>query len=119
MMGKILVAVIAFVGIAGPCFAGGAVTYEKDIKGIVAARCNDCHGAQAPAMEEWKRTMDGCISSGNPKAYNEMVPHYNRMNGERNEMVTRLERKQREHAALVGKYNRDAERYNSRGRLQP
>jgi hypothetical protein len=59
MMGKILVAVIAFVGIAGPCFAGGAVTYEKDIKGIVAARCNDCHGAQAPAMEEWKRDREG------------------------------------------------------------
>lgn len=58
--------VIAFVilGFAVPCLAAEAVTYEKDIKKIVAAKCASCHGAQAPTMEEFGKDKDGFKKKG-------------------------------------------------------
>ena len=44
---------------AVPVFAGEAVTYEKDIKGIIAKQCLSCHGSDAPTMEEFKRDQEG------------------------------------------------------------
>ena len=37
----------------------GAVTYEKDIKNIVSARCILCHGSNAPTIEEFKKDEEG------------------------------------------------------------
>jgi hypothetical protein len=39
--------------------AGEAVTYEKDIKGIVAKQCIFCHGKDAPTMEEFDKDKEG------------------------------------------------------------
>jgi len=58
-MVKVLVAALAVMAIAVAGFAGETATYEKDIKKIVAVRCYDCHGPQAPAMDEWKRDKEG------------------------------------------------------------
>ena len=47
--------------IAGAAFAAGqaAVTYEKDVKKIISARCNLCHGSNAPTIEEFKKDEEG------------------------------------------------------------
>ena len=47
--------------IAGAAFAvkHGAVTYEKDVKKIISARCNLCHGSNAPTIEEFKKDEEG------------------------------------------------------------
>jgi hypothetical protein len=36
-----------------------AVTYEKDIKGIIAKRCLFCHGPKSPTMEEFEKDKEG------------------------------------------------------------
>ncbi len=58
-MNRLLLAVFMVMVIAGPASAGDAVTYEKDIKGIIADRCIGCHGSGSPAMEEFKRDEEG------------------------------------------------------------
>jgi PccH Cytochrome c len=58
-MSRILLAAIAIVLTAVPVFAGEAVTYEKDIKGIIARQCILCHGARSPTMEEFSRDKKG------------------------------------------------------------
>lgn len=47
--------------VAGSAFAAGqgAVTYEKDVKKIISARCNLCHGSNAPTIEEFKKDEEG------------------------------------------------------------
>lgn len=43
-------------------FAGGAyagVTYEGDVKKLIAERCSNCHGKGAPTMEEFKKDEAG------------------------------------------------------------
>ena len=47
-MSRILIAAFVVIVIAVPVFAGEAVTYEKDIKGIIAKRCLFCHGTNPP-----------------------------------------------------------------------
>ena len=44
---------------AAPAFAAEAVTYEKDIKGIIAKRCLFCHGPKSPTMEEFHKDKEG------------------------------------------------------------
>ena len=51
-MGGMILAAVVILAAAVPVVAGGAVTYEKDIKGIVAKQCFPCHGSDAPAMED-------------------------------------------------------------------
>ena len=58
-MSRIFIAAFMIMVIAVPVSAGEAVTYEKDIKGIVAKQCFPCHGSDAPAMEEFKKDQDG------------------------------------------------------------
>lgn len=58
-MSRILVAAFVVVMIAVPVFAGEAVTYEKDIKGIIAKRCIFCHGTKSPTMEEFHHDKEG------------------------------------------------------------
>jgi hypothetical protein len=42
-----------------PVFAGEGVTYEKDIRGIIAKQCIFCHGPNSPTMEEFDRDKEG------------------------------------------------------------
>ena len=67
-MSRLIVA--AFVIMAAvPVFAGEAVTYEKDIKGIIAKQCLTCHGSDAPTMEEFKQDQEAYKKKGmGPKA---------------------------------------------------
>ena len=58
-MGGMILAAIVLAAAAVPVFAGGAVTYEKDIKGIIAKQCLSCHGSDAPMMEEFKKDQEG------------------------------------------------------------
>jgi mono/diheme cytochrome c family protein len=58
-MSRIFIAAFMIMVIAVPVSAGEAVTYEKDIKGIIAKGCIACHGSNAPAMEEFKRDQEG------------------------------------------------------------
>ena len=58
-MGRMILAAIVAMAAAVPVHAGEAVTYEKDIKGIIAKQCLSCHGSDSPAMEEFKRDQDG------------------------------------------------------------
>jgi len=58
-MSRISIAAFVIMAIAVPVSAGEAVTYEKDIKGIIAKGCIACHGSNAPAMEEFKRDQEG------------------------------------------------------------
>ncbi len=74
---------------------------------------------QTSAMNELRRAMNGFAAASDAKSYNELVPRYNEMNGTRNELVNRLEEKQRAHLALVERYNRAAERRSDRGRMRP
>ena len=58
-MVRLILAAIVSMAAAVPLFAGEAVTYEKDIKGIVARQCLSCHGSDSPSMEEFKRDQEG------------------------------------------------------------
>ena len=43
-------------------FAAGAqadVTYENSVKKLIAEGCANCHGKNAPTMEEFKKDQDG------------------------------------------------------------
>jgi len=73
----------------------------------------------AISFNELKQSMNGFIAAGNAKAYNDLVPQYNQMNAERNELLSRFEQKRQEHAALVEKHNQLMEQRNAQGRLQP
>ncbi len=44
---------------AVPVSAGETVTYEKDIKEIIAKRCISCHDPNSPTMEEFDRDKEG------------------------------------------------------------
>lgn len=35
------------------------VTYEKNVKGIISARCLACHGSNAPTIEEFDKDKEG------------------------------------------------------------
>jgi hypothetical protein len=58
-MSRIIIAAFAIMVIASPVSAGEAVTYEKDIKGIIAKWCIACHGSESPTMEEFDRDKEG------------------------------------------------------------
>jgi len=58
-MGRIIIAVFVIMAGAVPASAGEAVTYEMDIKGMIAKQCSSCHGSDSPAMEEFKRDQEG------------------------------------------------------------
>jgi len=58
-MSRMIIAAFVIMAAAVPVFAGEAVTYEKDIKGIIAKQCLSCHGSDAPTMEEFKRDQEG------------------------------------------------------------
>lgn len=40
-------------------YAGEEVTYEKDIRKIVASRCLFCHGPESPSMAEFDKDKEG------------------------------------------------------------
>ena len=63
MAGWAGVSVLAILA-AVPALGGGIVTYEKDIRPIVAARCGGCHGPDSPAMEDFHRDKDGYRKKG-------------------------------------------------------
>lgn len=58
-MSRILISASMVIMMALPAIAGEAVTYEKDIKGIIAKRCIFCHGSKSPTMEEFERDKEG------------------------------------------------------------
>jgi hypothetical protein len=58
-MSRIFIAAVVIMVAAVPVFAGEAVTYEKDIKGIIAKQCIFCHGPNSPTMEEFDRDKEG------------------------------------------------------------
>jgi len=69
-------------------------------------------------LNEMRQSMDGFLASRNTKAYDDMVPRYNRLAGLRNEAASRYERKRQAYVALVEQHNRMAEQYRNQGRLQ-
>ena len=58
-MSRMILAAFVILVVSVPVFAAETVTYEKDIKGIVAKQCLSCHGSDAPSMEVFKRGEDG------------------------------------------------------------
>jgi mono/diheme cytochrome c family protein len=58
-MSRMILAVFVILVVSVPVFAAETVTYEKDIKEIIAKQCLSCHGSDAPSMEEFKRGEDG------------------------------------------------------------
>jgi len=58
-MSRMIIAVFVILVVAVPVFAAETVTYEKDIKGVIAKQCFSCHGSDAPTMEEFKRDEEG------------------------------------------------------------
>lgn len=58
-MSRIIIAAFVIMVIAVPVSAGEAVTYGKDIKGIIANQCIFCHGPKSPTMEEFDRDKEG------------------------------------------------------------
>ncbi len=60
------IAGIAFLAlmVSAPALGGGDVTYEKDIRPIVAVRCAACHGPDSPSMEEFDRDKEGYRRKG-------------------------------------------------------
>lgn len=58
-MRRIFIAAFVVMVTAVPVFPGETVTYEKDIKGIIAKRCIFCHGPNSPTMEEFDRDKEG------------------------------------------------------------
>jgi mono/diheme cytochrome c family protein len=68
-MSRLIVVAFVIMAAAVPVFAGEAVTYEKDIKGIIAKQCLTCHGSDAPTMEEFKQDQEAYKKKGmGPKA---------------------------------------------------
>jgi len=57
-MSRMIIASFVIMAAAVPVFAGEAVTYEKEIKGIIAKQCLSCHGSDSPSMEEFKRDQE-------------------------------------------------------------
>ncbi len=49
---------------AVPALGGEDVTYEKDIRPIVATRCAGCHGPDSPSMDEFDRDKEGYKKKG-------------------------------------------------------
>ena len=60
MVKMVMMFVSAMVFFTGVALAAGAdaVTYEKDIKKIISAQCQACHGSDAPTMTEFKKEED-------------------------------------------------------------
>lgn len=58
-MSKMIIAATVIMAMAVPVFAGGVVTYEKDIKGVIEKRCLFCHGQKSPTMEEFHKDKEG------------------------------------------------------------
>ncbi|MBE0604289.1 MAG: trypsin-like peptidase domain-containing protein [Deltaproteobacteria bacterium] len=88
------------------------------IEAELRARADEINRNALP-FNELKQSMNGFIAAGNAKAYNDLVPQYNQMNAERNELLNRFEQKRQEHAALMEKHNQLAEQLHARGRPQP
>ena len=44
-----------------PAISMAQVTYQKDIRSIVEARCSKCHGPQAPLVDEFKKDKEKFI----------------------------------------------------------
>ncbi len=61
LMKVVGVVVFLTVFVTGSAFAAGkgAVTYEKDVKKIISARCVFCHGSESPTNEEFKKDEAG------------------------------------------------------------
>jgi hypothetical protein len=70
------------------------------------------------ALNEMQHAMNGFLSSGDTKAYNELVPRYNERASQRNELTKRYEGNRQAYGAMVERQNRLAERYNNLGRMQ-
>ncbi len=49
------------IGLAGNAAADekDQVTYEKNVKPVIAARCLSCHGSDAPVLSEFKKDEEG------------------------------------------------------------
>lgn len=58
-MARIFLAAFVVMAATVSVSAGEVVTYEKDIKGIIAKQCNFCHGPNSPTMEEFDRDKEG------------------------------------------------------------
>lgn len=58
-MSRVLIAAFIIMLFAVPVSAGEAVTYEKDIKEIIAKRCLFCHGPKSPTMEAFHKDKEG------------------------------------------------------------
>ena len=58
-MNRMILAVFVILVVSVPVFAAETVTYEKDIKGMIAKQCLSCHGSDAPSMEEFKKDEEG------------------------------------------------------------
>jgi mono/diheme cytochrome c family protein len=58
-MGRMMIAAFVIVTVAVPVFAAEVVTYEKEIKGMIAKQCSSCHGPDAPTMAEFDRDKEG------------------------------------------------------------
>ncbi len=58
-MNRIIISAFAIMVAAVPVCAGEAVTYEKDIKGILAKQCIACHGSDSPMMAEFDKDKEG------------------------------------------------------------
>ncbi len=58
-MSRYLLGALVFMLAAAPAFAAEDVTYEKDIKEIIAKRCLFCHGPKSPTMEEFDKDKEG------------------------------------------------------------
>ena len=58
-MSRMILAVFVILAVSVPVFAAETVTYEKDIKGMIAKQCFSCHGSDAPTMEEFKKDEEG------------------------------------------------------------
>lgn len=52
---------IAFLvaGCAGTPSGSAKVTYENSIRPLIDKRCSECHGSDAPGMEEFKKDQEG------------------------------------------------------------
>ena len=66
MVKMVMLFVSAMVFFTGVALAAGAdaVTYEKDIKNIISAQCQACHGSDAPAMAEFKKEEEKFKKAG-------------------------------------------------------
>jgi hypothetical protein len=41
-----------------PAISMAQVTYQKEIQSLVEARCSNCHGSQAPLVDEFKKDKE-------------------------------------------------------------